>query len=507
MGGAWSRSRAGISATAATLLGVLALLIGLLAFTATTVYLVRAAQAGSSIAGAYAGESKALVKVYAVLEMEKSGNSVLNKTYLIFENLWPDVLIADHIAVVSKSGSLIVEKDLGIILLKPGQQLLLKPSEIDPTLSIYDNDFWRFKREIGYIEMHVDAGGQGMSFKSYPEYRAEAGPLIIEPVYVTTTDVTNTVVIVTSTTTTITPTVTITTTCSLTSCSITRVPATAYTIVRVSMPAQYVTVTATVVRTNYYCITTYVPYTTWVTTRYTTVDQTMAGTISCAVCGSCSQGLYGSCPCPISSTTSGSPATSSLRGLYSIPNQSYQAVGQNEYPFHTLYFMAPIAALALAPTHMSPRRWRGLAPAVITLTMLALLIMPIISRGVKAQVTGATSTVASASTTTGMSTVTITNTKTVTTTSTKTITVTAPTSTKYVCSTSITTEYKCSGATVTLTFTEWPLIITTTTKYVTADCRYMQFPVYTITITTVYTSTRAVGYQIDIYSLRCGRWS
>jgi hypothetical protein len=67
--------------------------------------------------------------------------------------------------------------------------------------------------------------------------------------------------------------------------------------------------------------------------------------------------------------------------------------------------------------------------------------------------------------------------------------------------------YKCLGATLTLTFTERPLIISTTTKYVTADCFYMPIRIYTVTVTNVYVSTKAVAYQFYTYSLRCGSWS
>jgi hypothetical protein len=563
MGGAWSRSRRGISATAATLLGVLALLIGLLAFTATTVYLVRAVQAGSAMAGAYAGESKALVKVYAALEMEKSGNTVLNKTYLIFENLWPDVLTIDHIAVASKSGSLIAEKPMSMSL-RPGQSIQLKPSDIDPSLSIYDNDFWRFKREIGYIEMHADVGGQGSSFISYPEYKdllaiektispstivttvtqtmtstttitSTATPTTVtsaitrtvtgtvthtvtntitytvtgtvtQIVIPITTTVTRTATVTTTPTSTVTstatvtvtstyvttPTRTVTTTCTLTTCRITQNPATTYAIMRVTGPTTSFIVTATSIVTNRYCIITTVYSSAFLTSTTTTPAPTRAGTISCAVCGTCPTGLYGSCPCPIGTPTP----------LYQMPAQ--QASGEGERPAHAIYFIAPIAALALAPTRISPGR-RRLALMTIALMLPAILLIP---RAIEAQTITTTTTLTSTTTTTITVTAPPTTTTTTTTvTSTITVTSTAPATTTTTCSTSLTTVYKCLGATLTLTFTERPLIISTTTKYVTADCFYMPIRIYTVTVTNVYVSTKAVAYQFYTYSLRCGSWS
>jgi len=483
---------------------------------------VRAVQSGSAMAGAHAEESKALVKVYAVLEMVRSGNALLNKTYLILENLWPDELTIDHVAVASKSGSLIAERGLSISL-RPGMSIQLKPSDIASSLSIYDDDFWRFKREVGYIEIHVDIGGQGASFKSYPEYRAEAGPLMIETVaspdrtVTTTVTRTETRTVTTTPTSTITstatstvtstyvttPIITVTTTCTLTTCSISRYPATAYTIVRVTGDITRVTVTVTSVVTHYYCILSTVTQTLFLTKTTTTPNPKRVGTISCAVCGTCPTGLHGSCPCPVGTPTP----------LYQIP--VHQATEQDGYPLHALYFMTPIAALALAPTHMNPRRWRGLTSAVIALVVLALLAVPLIPRGVGAQtitvtVTGVTttSTVTSTTTTTVTATApTTTVTTTTTITSTKTVTSTAPTSTSTACSTSLTTEYKCLGATVTLTFTERPLTIVTTTKYTTPDCRFRQDRRYFVTVTKVILSTRAVAYEVGTYSLRCGRWA
>lgn len=82
----YAMNRKAVSAIAATIFGVLAIIIGMLIFTYMAVGMVRSFQAGSAIAGAYAGESKSVLKAYAVLEMEKSGNTVVNKTYLVFQN-------------------------------------------------------------------------------------------------------------------------------------------------------------------------------------------------------------------------------------------------------------------------------------------------------------------------------------------------------------------------------------------------------------------------------------
>ena len=160
-------SRRGVSATVVTLFGVVAILIGMVAFTALTVYLVRAYQTSTGIVESYAEESKSVVKVYAVLFMENSTDRVLNKTVLIFENLRPDEVKIDHVAVVGSSGSLLVEKETNIVL-NPGQAGWIRPSELDSSLAPYDEDFWKFKREVEYLEIHIDVGGSGSSFKSYP---------------------------------------------------------------------------------------------------------------------------------------------------------------------------------------------------------------------------------------------------------------------------------------------------------------------------------------------------
>ena len=491
-------SRRGVSATVATIFGVVALLLGMVAFTAVAVYLARMAYSGSAMAGAYAGESKALVKVYAVLDMEKSGDTVVNKTYLIFENLWPDELTVDHVAVASKSGGMMAEKPLNIKL-KPGESVQMKPSDIDPSLSIYDEDFWRFKREVGYFEIHVDVGGAGSSFKSYPEYKVGSSPLEMVTTTVggstATTTVTKTVTSTITTTPTstmtatststytyvTTPTTTVTTTCTYTTCSQVNL-ATTYAVVRVTAPTTVVVTETSYTRlVNCYILSTST-ITSYLTSTTTTPSATRIGSTTCGVCGRCPTGVYSA--------------------------SSYQPAGQDVYTPYASYLTAPIIALALAPTRLSPRRWWRPTQAAITLTILVLLLT--IPQNVGAQtitvtVTGTTttSTVTTTVTTTLTSTAPAT-TVTATITTTVTVTSTAPTSTYTVTSTKLSTEYRCYRDTTTITITERPITISTTTKYTSSSCAYAWPITVTVTKVSIWSTVTAV-YYVDTYWVVCQR--
>ena len=517
-------SRRGVSATVATLIGVVALLLGMVAFTATTVYLVRAVQSGSAIAGGYAGESKALVKVYAVLEMEKSGDRLLNKTYLVLENLWPDELTVDHVALASRSGGLIAEKPLSIRL-KPGEAVRMKPSDIDPRLALYDEDFWRFKREVAYFEMHVDVGGGGSSFKSYPEYRVRPSPPTATPeptitptvtptvtatrtltrtltktltktattatstatVTTTVTPTTTTTTATTTVTTTVTstatstvtatitstyvttPTTTVTTTCTKTVCSQVNLPRT-YTVVRVTAPT-LVTVTVTSYTERVGCSIYISKTTTFLTATTTYVRGKLAGWTTCSICGECPE--------------ANRAAPSQYTGQGSSPPYTL---------LYTLYLMAPIVALTLAPRR-GHKGWGRLTPIVAALmVMVAPLAIP---QSMEAQTV--TVTVPSTSTVT----VTTTTTETVTSTVTTTVTSTAPTSTRTVTSTATLTEYRCYGSTVRVTVTYRPIIVSTTTIYKSTSCTP---PMRTVTVTVTIVrinSTVTITHWVDTYRIVC----
>lgn len=167
-------SRKGISAVAVTVFGVTALLIGLLIFSTLTLALVRGVNSGGEMARYKAEEYKAVIRVVVELVQERSGESLLNKTYIVLENTWPGDITIDHVALVSKTGQKILDRTLNIMI-KAGGSVKLAPSQIDQTLKVYDEDFWKFKREVDYIEIHTDFGEVGASSKSYPIYSISGG--------------------------------------------------------------------------------------------------------------------------------------------------------------------------------------------------------------------------------------------------------------------------------------------------------------------------------------------
>lgn len=446
-------SRRGISSTVVTLLGVMALLIGMVAFTAIAVYLARAAQSANEAAGSYAGESKAVVKVYAILEMEKSGDILLNKTYLILENLWPDEVTVDHVVVASKSGSIIAEKNLNMKL-KPGESTQMRPSDIDPSLLAYDNDFWRFKREVGSIEIHADVGRQGVAFKAYPGYRAFINQYGAAPTSTTqsgsyTSTVTVTTTITSTSTYFTTPTRTVTTTCTYKAC-IQREYQTGYITTRLQAPTT-VTVTQSSFVTSGWCIIRPTSTTLYLTSTSTTIVTAKIGDVTCAVCGVC-------------------------------PAGTYQAPGYSQSGHSIPYLTAMVLALTLLPSYgrLSARGRLGL---ILTALLVSLLVERI------SLTVGAASSTFTATTST------------VTVTITSTVTLTAPPATSTATSTIISTETRCRGVQTTITVIDRPIQIFTTTRQITKSCLRLM-TIYN-TVTQVSLGRTLTTYTASLHSLTC----
>lgn len=256
----------GVSAVAVTIFGVAALLMGMLMFAATALYLTRAFEQSSGIAEYRAGESKKLVRAYAVLDPEPSGGALINKTYLILENAWPDAIVIEYLAVVKKSGQ-VVGREVSIEV-APGTFVQMKPSDIDPSLQAYDGDFWMFKREVDYLVLSAGGG----SYISHLEYRHNVTGVAVE----TSTIGSTTTVTVTATTTT-------TTTRTETATYVTTPTATAGTVTQTSTLCQIYTgyITAASASTRYQTVTV-----------WETKVVSWCGTTYCPLCTSCTSTVY-----------------------------------------------------------------------------------------------------------------------------------------------------------------------------------------------------------------------
>lgn len=350
---------------------------------------------------------------------------------------------------------MIAEKALSIKL-KPGESIQLKPSDIDSSLSIYDNDFWRFKREIEYFEIHVDVGGAGSSFKSYPDYKVEGGPLEI---VTTVAGGESTITATVSATSTYVTTLTTTTTTTHTRTTCTQLNyVTGYTTARTTSTT-WITVTETTSTGYYSCSFRRFYRIIYVTVTETDVKVIGAGTVTSATCGTC-------------------PA-----GIYSVPSH-----GQTQ-PY-SLYIIAPLIALALSPSRLRmPRK---------TTTMAALLLLASIPTSILAssysphqpwlaETITVTVTTAPTATTTVTQTVTATTTSTITETSTVTSTV-------------LSTETRCRGVQTTITETTTWVTTTATTKYTTCTSHGQRID---ITMTIVLTEAVERDITVPTYRLVC----
>ena len=505
-------SRRGVSATAVTLFGVVAILIGMAAFTALTVYLVRAYQTSQGLVESYAGEGKAVVRVYAVLLMENSTDRVLNRTILVFENLWPDLIRIDHIAVVGKSGSLISERETSI-LLKPGQGGWMKPSQLDSSLAVYDDDFWKFKREVGYLEVHVNVGGSGSSFKSYPIFlgqpvvRVEEGaagiPTIVIVYLYSSTDTWVTSWNTRTETATTTPTLTVTTT-------------------KTQTAKYYVTVTQTSTQTS--TTTTRTTLTTTSTPTYTTVIYITASERVCSekilLAGYVTTEKTAYSPTvtvtktiikECSGTVCQTVTTSRSGCLYRIYTDDRYVpvwITRTKVSASTITTSCSLCGACEAPTVTTT-----ITP---TITITSTSYKTTGTRTITATKTVTTTVAASPRTTTSTTyvtvtsgsiywTVTTTTTLTVTSTVTSTLTATSYAPTETITSTGTTTirasETRCRGSTTTLTLTQqYP---STITAYTTITISCQQSTWITVTETEIHSITYPTTTTLTVYKIGC----
>lgn len=463
-------NRRGVSAVAVTVFGVIAILLGLLAFSTLTLALIRGVGSGMEIAERRAGESKAIVKVYVELAQEFSGGTLLNKTYIVFENLYPGDVTIDHVAIVSKGGQRILDKAVSLTI-RAGGSVKLRPSQIDPALQVYDQDFWKLKREVGYVEMHADVGG-GTSFKSHPIYFVAGRiPEIIittttaAPTAITTVTTTATATVTSTTTPTRTITVTRTTTLTCTACQQWPIITSAV-IVTVTQP-MYVPVTHTVIDTATRRCTIRTYYTWTRVTVTTTVTTLVRDTVTCEECGACPRATQCGGNSPLS---------------------------QTHHPLH-LYLSAPLLAAWFIPRNLlrGSKTW-GLILFVLLSSGSLTAFMATCPRDVSAE--GATVTV---TVTTGQpTTVTTTVGTTTTVTSIQTAPATTVTVTSTVTSTTEVTRVRCLGITITWTITTTPVIADT--QKITTPCSDRRI---TVTVTEISTYMHTHLLVVDSHSITC----
>ncbi len=64
----------------------------------------------------------------------------------------------DYLIAIDVNGTVVAERDEVILVLRPGDNMTVTPSMLDPGLDIYDNDFWRMRREIRALILHTSDG-------------------------------------------------------------------------------------------------------------------------------------------------------------------------------------------------------------------------------------------------------------------------------------------------------------------------------------------------------------
>jgi hypothetical protein len=64
----------------------------------------------------------------------------------------------DYLIATGYDGGIIAERDEVILTLRPGDNVTLRPSQLDLALEPYDNDYWRMRREVKALILHTSDG-------------------------------------------------------------------------------------------------------------------------------------------------------------------------------------------------------------------------------------------------------------------------------------------------------------------------------------------------------------
>jgi len=64
----------------------------------------------------------------------------------------------DYLIATGYDGGIIAERDEVILTLRPGDNVTLRPSQLDLALESYDNDYWRMRREVKALILHTSDG-------------------------------------------------------------------------------------------------------------------------------------------------------------------------------------------------------------------------------------------------------------------------------------------------------------------------------------------------------------
>jgi len=469
-------------------------------------------------------KSREVIKLVIMKEAVEEGGSVRYPVKMQLKNAWSGTSEITYIVVLDREGGVLYERGLDPPLtLYATETRFMKPSELMPELSQYDEDWYRMRQEVGLLILHTRLGNRFTSiYEGSPVGSGDGGGEDITITYITSTPTTTTTPVVTRTTsitatqtvtettsitatltstttitwgssitwTTTTPVTTTTTTKSLTRC-IEETLVTGYDIAgTVTITARTIVVTLTsYTSTTFSCTFTTGADTVYgtitvPTTTYTRIDRT---TCRCAACPAATYGaaVY----------------------TYTEPNSL----------FYAPYVGGFLITLLLSSMHEELLKRRGLTLSLIILMMVGVAMgfsktssvtitvtvteSPVTVTAPTTTITQTYTSTTTLTTTTSTTPTTITTTRTQTTPSTTvTVTATAPTLTTTTTLSSIAaTEYRCMLTKGTVTLTLWTVAVSTYTLY--TKCT---FPgLYTVYATTVRLSTETMWYYLGTYSVQC----
>lgn len=102
-------------------------------------------------------KGKHVLDVEVCVEILNDSGTVKYEPRIVIMNGFNSAIEIDYIVVLMKGGG-DIQMDWSLML-NPGEVRIMRPSNLSLSLSIYDGDYFYFKKSVDYIKVHTKYGG------------------------------------------------------------------------------------------------------------------------------------------------------------------------------------------------------------------------------------------------------------------------------------------------------------------------------------------------------------
>lgn len=107
-------------------------------------------------------EGKHILEIRIRPIIDNSTGTVVYRSRVCILNKHYSSISFDYLAVFKKGHRISLEKPI-FFRLRPSENITVKPSTLDPSLSVYDDDYFGFKKDVEYLLFHTVQAGVFMS--------------------------------------------------------------------------------------------------------------------------------------------------------------------------------------------------------------------------------------------------------------------------------------------------------------------------------------------------------